>query len=63
MASVIVEFKGERFQTLLLHTSPDLLDHVVGEAYWVPFGNEARSAYHIKDISGNEFPVELINRQ
>jgi hypothetical protein len=35
----------------------------VGEAYWVPFANEARSAYHIKDISGNEYPVELINGQ
>jgi hypothetical protein len=41
MASVVVEFEGERFQTLLPHTSLDLPDHVVGEAYWVPFGNEA----------------------
>jgi uncharacterized membrane protein YgcG len=63
MASVIVKFEGERFQTLLLRTSLDLPDHVVGEAYWVPFGNEARSAYHIKDVSGNKFPVELINGQ
>jgi hypothetical protein len=63
MASVVIEFEGERFQTLLPCTSLDLLDHVVGEVYWVPFGNEARSAYHIKDISGNKFPVKLINGQ
>jgi hypothetical protein len=63
MASVDVEFEGEWFQTLLPRTSPDLPDHVVGEAYWVPFRNEACSAYHVKDISGNEFPVELINGQ
>ena len=31
--------------------------------YWVPFGNEEHSAYHICDWDGVKFPVKLVNGQ
>jgi hypothetical protein len=39
----------------------NLPDHIKGTAYWVPFGGKGKSAYHVKNKEGGEFPVEFVN--
>ena len=63
MATIATEFNGEKFLSLHLCTSDDLLAHIRGAAYWVKFGNEKQSTYHVQDSEGREYPVEFINDQ
>ena len=60
---ITAEFEGEKYLSLLPRTEDDLLDHVKGDAYWVEFGREGQSAYHVRDEGGSEYPVEFLNDQ
>ena len=63
MATITAEFNGEKFLSLRPCTSDDLSAHIKGAAYWVEFGNENQSVYHVRDSEGNKYPVEFINDQ
>ena len=62
-AVITAEFEGEKYLSLRPRTEDDPPDHVKGDAYWVEFGGEGQSAYHVRDEGGSEYPVEFLNDQ
>ena len=62
-AVITAEFEGEKYLSLRPRTEDDLPNHVKGDAYWVEFGGEGQSAYHVQDEGGSEYPVEFLNNQ
>ena len=60
---ITTEFEGEKYLSLHPRTKDNLLNHVKGNAYWVEFGGEGQSAYHVRDEGGLEYPVEFLNDQ
>ena len=62
-AIITVKFKGEKYLSLRPRTKDDLPNHVKGDAYWVEFGGEGQSAYHVRDEGGSEYSVEFLNDQ
>ena len=63
MATITTKFDRGKFLNLHPCTSDNLPAHIKGAVYWVEFGNENQSAYHVRDSEGNEYPVEFINDQ